>query len=46
MEKVSWPSRAELVGSTTVVFVSVALLASFIGLCDFVLSKLIQFLMR
>ena len=46
MEKVSWPDRDELVGSTAVVFVSVVLLAFFIGSCDFVLSKLVQFLMR
>ena len=46
MGKVSWPDRTELVGSTAVVFVSVILLALFIGACDFVLSKLIQFLIR
>ena len=46
MEKVSWPDRPELIGSTSVVFVSVILLAVFIGSCDFILSKLIQFLMR
>ena len=41
MAKVSWPTRTELVGSTTVVFVSVILLAIFIGSCDFLLSKFI-----
>ncbi len=46
MEKVSWPDRDELIGSTAVVFVSVILLALFIGACDFVLSKLIRFLMQ
>ena len=46
MDKVSWPSRAELVGSTAVVFVSVILLALFIGSCDYVLSKLIKLLMQ
>ena len=46
MDKVSWPSRSELVGSTAVVFVSVILLALFIGSCDYVLSKLIKILMR
>ena len=46
MEKVSWPNRTELVGSTAVVFVSVILLALFIGSCDYVLSKLIKLLMR
>ena len=46
MGKVSWPDRTELVGSTAVVFVSVILLALFIGACDFVLSKLIQLLIH
>ena len=46
MDKVSWPTRTELVGSTAVVFVSVILLALFIGTCDFLLSKFIQILMR
>ena len=46
LKQVSWPNREELVGSALVVFVGVALLASYIGLCDFVLSKAAQLLLR
>ena len=46
MDKVSWPNRPELIGSASVVFVSVVLLAAFIGSCDFLLSKLMQFLIQ
>jgi len=46
LKLVSWPTREELVGSALVVFVGVALLASFISLCDFVLSKTAQLLLR
>jgi len=42
MKKVAWPTRQELVGSAGVVIVSTALLAGFIGLVDFVLSKFIN----
>jgi preprotein translocase SecE subunit len=46
LKQVSWPSKDELVGSVLVVFVGVALLASFISLCDFILSKAAQLLLR
>ena len=46
LKQVSWPSKDELVGSALVVFVGVALLASFISLCDFILSKAAQLLLR
>ena len=46
LKQVSWPSREELLGSVVVVFVGVALLAIFISLCDFVLSKAAQLLLR
>ncbi len=46
LKQVSWPSREELVGSLLVVFVGVALLAVFISLCDFILSKAAQLLLR
>ena len=44
MKKVAWPSRQELVSSTVVVLVSLFLLAVFIGICDLVLSRVINFL--
>ena len=46
LKQVSWPTREELVGSALVVFVGVVLLASFIGICDFILSKAAQALLR
>ena len=46
LKQVSWPTREELVGSVLVVFVGVVLLASFISVCDFVLSKAAQLLLR
>ncbi len=44
MKKVAWPSRQELVSSTVVVLVSLFLLSVFIGICDLVLSRVINFL--
>ena len=46
MARVSWPRREELFGSAVVVFVGVALLASYISVCDFVLSKTARLLLR
>ncbi|MBI4552156.1 MAG: preprotein translocase subunit SecE [Candidatus Latescibacteria bacterium] len=40
--KVSWPSRDELVGSTTVVIVVSIVFAAFVGLVDFLLSILLS----
>jgi len=46
MRHVSWPTREELLGSALVVLVGVALLAAYISVCDFFLSKMAQFLLR
>ena len=46
LKQVAWPSREELVGSVLVVFVGVALLATFISACDFVLSQAARLLLR
>ena len=45
LKKVSWPTKNELVGSTAVVIVAVALLAIGIGIWDFILSRVINFLL-
>ena len=45
MAKVSWPTKDELTGSTIVVLVSLAALSLFIGLCDVVLSKIVNVIM-
>jgi preprotein translocase subunit SecE len=45
MVKVSWPNKDELIGSTVVVLVSLAILSLFIGVCDVVLSTLVNIIM-
>jgi preprotein translocase subunit SecE len=45
MGKVSWATRDELFGSTVVVLVSLAILSLFIGICDLVLSKIVNIIM-
>ena len=45
MSKVSWPTKDELIGSTIIVIVSLAMLSIFIGICDLVLSKIVNIIM-
>ena len=45
MGKVSWSTRDELIGSTIVVIVSLAILSIFIGICDIVLSSAVNIIM-
>ena len=45
MGKVSWSTRDELIGSTIVVIVSLAVLSVFIGICDVVLSAAVNIIM-
>jgi preprotein translocase subunit SecE len=45
MGKVSWSTKDELIGSTVVVLVSLAILSLFIGSCDLVLSKVVNIIM-
>jgi preprotein translocase subunit SecE len=42
--KISWPTRQELSESTVVVIVSVLMLSLFVGLCDWVLVKILKLL--
>ncbi len=44
--KVSWSTRNELISSTIVVIVSVVLLATFIAICDFILVRCINFIIK
>jgi len=46
LKKVSWSTKDELISATTVVLISVFLLALFIGVCDFILSRLISMLIK
>jgi preprotein translocase subunit SecE len=44
--RVSWPSRKEVTGSTSVVIVMVAVLAVFLAVVDHVLTWLVRLLIR
>lgn len=46
LKKVSWPTRSELIGSTIVVIISVAVMAAYIGICDFIFSKSIHLIIK
>ncbi len=42
MKKVTWPSRKETLASTSVVLITVILMAFFLGIVDLGLSRLIK----
>ncbi|ACN16703.1 SecE [Desulforapulum autotrophicum HRM2] len=42
LKKVTWPNQKQTAGSTVVVIILVFILAAFLGLVDFGLSKLVQ----
>ncbi|MCM8812797.1 MAG: preprotein translocase subunit SecE [Candidatus Omnitrophica bacterium] len=46
MAKVSWPPRAELFESTSVVIVSLAILTVIVGVIDLILTYLIGFMFK
>ena len=46
MQKVSWSTKDELIGSTVVVIASTLLLAVFIGAVDIVLSRAIALIIK
>ena len=46
LKKVSWPTRSDLIGSTAVVIMAVMLLGTAIGIWDFMLSNIINFLLK
>ncbi|MBC8414291.1 MAG: preprotein translocase subunit SecE [Nitrospira sp.] len=46
LKKVVFPSRDEVVGSTKVVVVLVLIVATFLGLIDLILSRLIGIIVR
>ncbi|MFH1995556.1 MAG: preprotein translocase subunit SecE [Candidatus Omnitrophota bacterium] len=45
LQKVSWSTRNEVIGSTVVVLVSVSILALFIGVCDMILSRIVTIIL-
>lgn len=42
LRKVTWPSRKETIGSTSVVLIVVIIVAVFLGLVDIGLSRLVE----
>ena len=46
LKKVYWPSRKETYAATVVVLAVVAIVAFFLGTVDFVLSQMIQAILR
>jgi len=46
LKKVSWPTRSELIGSTIVVIIGIAIMATYIGVCDFIFSKAIHLIIK
>ena len=46
LKKVSWSTKNELISSTIAVIILVAMLAVFIGMCDLLLSKAVDFVIR
>ena len=46
LSRVSWPTREELIGSAIIVFVGVMILASYIAIVDFGLSKIVRIFLQ
>jgi len=46
IKKVTWPSRKETIGGTTVVLFAVFIAAIFLGLVDMTLSKIVKMLIN
>ncbi len=46
MKKVVFPTREELLGSTQVVIVSVLMISAFLGVIDYVLSRIVRAFLR
>ncbi len=46
LKKVSWAGRKEVIGSTVVVIMLIAIVAAFTGVIDFVLSKILAVLIK
>ncbi len=44
VKKVTWPTRREAIGGTSVVLVVVFLVALFLGIVDSILSKIVQWM--
>ncbi|MBW2146296.1 MAG: preprotein translocase subunit SecE [Deltaproteobacteria bacterium] len=45
LKKVTWPSRKETIGSTSIVIIFVLIIALYLGLVDLGLTRIIRLLM-
>ncbi|HOQ40946.1 MAG: preprotein translocase subunit SecE [Deltaproteobacteria bacterium ADurb.Bin151] len=45
LKKVTWPTRQQTLASTGVVMVIVAITAVYLGVIDFILAKLVKFIL-
>ncbi len=46
MGKVTWPTRKETIATSWVVVAIIVLISLYLGLCDFILAKLIRIILR
>jgi preprotein translocase subunit SecE len=46
MQKVTWPTREEIMGSTAVVLMTMLILSTFIGVSDFILAQALSVILR
>ena len=46
MQKVTWPTREELTGSTAVVLITMVILSVFIGISDFAFANILKIVLR
>jgi preprotein translocase SecE subunit len=46
LKKCAWPTRAELIESTMVVIISVAILGVYVGVADGLIMQVLQFVIR
>lgn len=46
MQKVTWPTREELMSSTGVVLTTMLILSTFIGIADFLLANALKLVLR
>ncbi len=45
LEKVTWPTRKETIGTTWVVVVIIFLISVYLGACDLILAKLMRLIL-
>jgi len=44
--KVTWPERKETIATTWVVVVIVLIMSAYLGVCDYILSGFVRFILR